>query len=149
MQNPPHPVKDYKEHRNVPPILVWPTTEQATENDRWCVEMSHPDYDGMACTVGMPEERGSITLVEKFSREETAAESDESVTNEKMDISSEADDEQSADGDMAETGTAPSTEGPGRGGGNPPHDNADNKGHCQQPDTVCHSAIHQTVGSRQ
>ena len=71
------------------------------ENDRWCDETSHPDYDGMACTVGMPEERGSITLIKKSSGEETAAESDESVTNEEMDISIEADDEGSSNGEIA------------------------------------------------
>ena len=76
----------------MPPILVWPTTERAVENDGWCVKTSHPDYDETACTVGMPEEQGSITLVEKSSGEETATESDKSVTNEEMDISSEADD---------------------------------------------------------
>ena len=27
-QHPPHPVKDYRERMNAPPILVWPTTEQ-------------------------------------------------------------------------------------------------------------------------
>ena len=101
MHHPPHPVKDYGECMNMPPILVWPTTERATENDGWCVETSHPDNNGTACTAGMPEERGSITLVEKSSGEETAAESDESVTNEKMDISSEADDEESANGEIA------------------------------------------------
>ena len=32
-----------------------------------------------------------------------------------------------------ETKTVPSMEGPGRGGGSPPHDNADNEAHCRQP----------------
>ena len=32
-----------------------------------------------------------------------------------------------------ETRTAPSTEGPGRGGGSPPHDNTDNEARCRQP----------------
>ena len=100
-QHPPHPVKDYGERMNAPPILVWPATERAVENDGWCVETSHPDNNGTACTAGMPEERGSITLVKKSSREETAAESDESVTNEEMDISSEVDDEGSSDGEIA------------------------------------------------
>ena len=49
----------------------------------------------------MPKERGSITLVEKSSGEETATESDKSVTNEEMDISSEADDGGSSDGEIA------------------------------------------------
>ena len=56
IQHPPRPVKDYGEHMNTPPILVWPTTEQAAEDDGWCVERSHPEYDGTACTAGMPEE---------------------------------------------------------------------------------------------
>src|SRR5271154_987006 len=100
------------------------------ENDGWCVKTSHPDYDETACTVGMPEEQGSITLVEKSSGEETATESDESITNEEMDISSEADDEGSSDGDIAigneenrewqkvspDKGTSPPTVGSGSRG---------------------------------
>ena len=69
------------------------------ENDGWCDKMSHPDYDGTACTVGMPEEQGSI--VEKSSGEEMASESDKFVTNEKLDISSEADDKESFNGEIA------------------------------------------------
>ena len=71
------------------------------ENDVWCIETSHPDHDGMAYTVGMPEDQGSITLIKKSSGEETATESDESITNKEMDISSKADDEGSSDGDIA------------------------------------------------